>query len=219
MSDPSAPNHSAPAAAPAAASQPQPQPQPQPRPRSKTDLFLSFTSIALQGFGGVLTVIQREMVEKKRWLTQQQFVEDWAVAQILPGPNVVNLSLMLGDRYFGWRGALAALAGMLAAPLAIVLVLGVLYASYAQTPAVAGAVRAMGAAAAGLIGAAAIKMLGGLRGNLLGPALCWALIAATFVGVGLLRLPLIGVVLGLGVPAYAWAWVLLRRRARTGGRA
>ena len=81
-------------------------------PRSKTDLFVSFTLLALQGFGGVLAVVQREVVERKRWMTQAQFVEDWAVAQILPGPNVINFCLIIGGRYFGLRGALAALAGM-----------------------------------------------------------------------------------------------------------
>jgi chromate transporter len=69
-----------------------------PCPSSKTDLFYSFSLLALQGFGGVLAVVQRELVEKKKWLTLDEFVEDWAVAQILPGPNVVNLSLMIGDR-------------------------------------------------------------------------------------------------------------------------
>ena len=68
--------------------------QPRPRPASLTDLFVSFTVLALQGFGGVLAVVQREMVEKKRWLSPDQFLEDWAVAQVLPGPNVVNLALM-----------------------------------------------------------------------------------------------------------------------------
>ena len=77
-------------------------------PASKADLFFSFSMLALQGFGGVLAVVQRELVEKKRWLTREEFLEDWAVAQILPGPNVVNLSLMIGDRYFGFAGALAA---------------------------------------------------------------------------------------------------------------
>ena len=76
------------------------------RPKSKMDLFLSFTWLALQGFGGVLAVVQRVLVEEKRWMSKEQFVEDWAVAQIMPGPNVVNLSLMLGDRFFGLRGAL-----------------------------------------------------------------------------------------------------------------
>ena len=65
----------------------------------------------------MLAVVQREMVEKKRWLTREEFIEDWAVAQIMPGPNVVNLSLMIGARYFGLKGALTALAGRLLMPL------------------------------------------------------------------------------------------------------
>ncbi len=97
------------------------------QPRSKTDLFVSFTLLALQGFGGVLAVVQRELVEKKRWMTREQFVEDWAVAQIMPGPNVVNLSLMIGGRYFGLAGALAGLAGMLIAPLCVVLIMAVAF--------------------------------------------------------------------------------------------
>ena len=75
-----------------------PEHQPLQQPRSKTDLFVSFTLLALQGFGGVLAVVQRELVEKKRWMTREQFVEDWAVAQIMPGPNVINLALMIGGR-------------------------------------------------------------------------------------------------------------------------
>ena len=184
------------------------------RPRSKTELFVAFNSVALQGFGGVLTIIQREMVDKRRWMTQQEFVEDWAVSQILPGGNVINLCIILGNRYFGWRGALAALAGILIAPLLIVLVLATLYMQFAQVPAVAGAVRGMGAAAAGLIGAAAIKMLSGLKQNMLGTTVCSALIAMTFIAVGLLRMPLIYTVLGLGVPAFVYAWVLVRREER-----
>ncbi|MBM3386471.1 MAG: chromate transporter, partial [Betaproteobacteria bacterium] len=97
------------------------------RPRSKTDLFLSFTVLALQGFGGVLSVVQRVLVEDKRWLTREQFIEDWAVAQIMPGPNVVNLALMIGGRYFGLAGALVAVAGMLAAPLIVVLMLAIAF--------------------------------------------------------------------------------------------
>jgi chromate transporter len=181
------------------------------QPRSKTELFLTFNSIALQGFGGVLTIIQREMIDKRRWMTQQQFVEDWAVSQILPGGNVINLCIILGNRYFGWRGALVALAGILTVPLLIVLVLATLYTQFAHLPAVAGAVRGMGAAAAGLIGAAAIKMLSGLKQNLLGTQACIALIALTFIAVGLLRLPLIYSVVGLGLPAFIAAWVLVRR--------
>ena len=99
---------------------PEPAPDEAPlRPRSRAELFTAFTWLALQGFGGVLAVVQRELVEKRRWLTRDQFVEDWAVAQIMPGPNVVNLALMIGGRHFGLPGALSALAGMLLAPLAV----------------------------------------------------------------------------------------------------
>ena len=125
--------------------------EPRNRPASLTELFLSLTSIALQGFGGVLAIVQREMVEKRKWLTTDQFVEDWAVAQIMPGPNVVNLSLMIGDRSFGLRGALVAVAAMLTVPLLVVLVLALLYAHFGTNPHVAGALRGMGAVAAGLI--------------------------------------------------------------------
>ncbi|MEO5932054.1 MAG: chromate transporter, partial [Duganella sp.] len=107
---------------------------PRPRPTSLFDLFLSFTILALQGFGGVLAVVQREMVERKRWLTQEEFIEDWAVAQIMPGPNVVNLALMIGGRYYGLRGAMTALAGMLTVPLMVVLGLALLHAHYANHP-------------------------------------------------------------------------------------
>jgi chromate transporter len=182
-----------------------------PRPQSKTELFLTFASIALQGFGGVLTIIQREMVDKRGWLTQKEFTEDWAVSQILPGGNVVNLCIILGNRYFGWRGAMAALAGILLPPLAIVLILATVYNQFVHVPEVAGAVRGMGAAAAGLIGAASLKMITGLKKNEMGLPICYALITLTFMAVGLLRWPLVVVVIGLGVPALIYAWLLIKR--------
>src|SRR5690349_6765239 len=120
-------------------------PESRPRPESLTDLFLSFTLLALQGFGGVLAVVQRELVERKRWMTREEFVEEWAVAQIMPGPNVVNLSLMVGSRYFGLRGAVVALAGILVAPLLVVLLLALLHARFAGYTQLAGALRGMGA--------------------------------------------------------------------------
>ena len=182
------------------------------KPSSKTELFLTFSSIALQGFGGVLTIIQREMVDKRRWLSDKEFAEDWAVSQILPGGNVVNLCIILGNRYFGWRGALAALAGILLPPLVIVLLLATAYNQYVHLPEVAGAVRGMGAAAAGLIGAVSLKMLSGLKRNELGKTVCTALIAITFIAVGLLRWPLVYVVFGLGAPAFAYAMWIIRKQ-------
>ena len=141
----------------------------------------------------MLAVVQRELVEKKRWMTRDQFVEDWAVAQIMPGPNVVNLSMMIGGRYFGLRGALAALAGMLAAPLVLVLLLAVAYGSVAQHPAAQGALRGMGAVAAGLITATGIKLVTALENNAMGRAACLLLASLTFVAIGMLRWPLLWV--------------------------
>lgn len=172
--------------------------EPRAQPESLADLFVSFTLLALQGFGGVLAVVQREMVEKKRWLTREEFVEDWAVAQIMPGPNVVNLSLMIGARYFGFKGAMAALAGMLAAPLVIVLLLALLYAQFAGHPGVQGALRGMGAVAAGLIAATGLKLFGALQKNVLGIALCVGVGVLCFIAIALLRWPLAYVLLGLG---------------------
>lgn len=177
---------------------PQPVQHTHPRPASLTDLFVSFTLLALQGFGGVVAIVQRELVERKQWLTQDEFLEDWAVAQVMPGPNVVNLSMMIGGRYFGLRGALAALAGMLTVPLIIVLLLAVLHARVGDHPGVAGAFRGMAAVSAGMFGAAALKMATALTRNPMPLAWCAVLGAAGFAMVALLRVPLAYVLLGVG---------------------
>lgn len=176
------------------------------QPKSLTDLFVSFTLLSLQGFGGVLAVVQRELVEKKRWMTREEFIEEWAVAQIMPGPNVVNLSLMIGARYFGFKGAMAALAGMLAAPLVIVLLLALVYAQFAGHPGVQGALRGMGAVAAGLIAATGLRLFGALQKNVLGLTFCIVLGVLSFIAIALLRLPLAYVLLGLGGLACAAAY-------------
>ena len=185
---------------------PSPPSQDRPQPQSLTDLFVSFTLLALQGFGGVLTVVQRELVEKKCWMTREEFIEEWAVAQIMPGPNVINLSLMIGGRYFGLKGALAALAGILTVPLVLVLLLAVLYAHFSDYPGVAGALRGMAAVAAGLIGATGLRLVSSLSKNVLGPRTCAALGLACFVAIALMRLPLAYVLLGLGIVACALAY-------------
>ena len=104
------------------------------------------------------------------------------MAQVLPGPNVVNLSLMIGDRYFGWRGGLVALAGMLTFPLLIVLLLAGLFAGVSDMPQVQGALRGMSAVAAGMITATGLKMLPALKKNVIALPWCWALAALTFCG-------------------------------------
>ena len=169
-----------------------------PQPRSLTDLFVSFTVLALQGFGGVLAVVQRELVEKKRWMTREEFIEEWAVAQIMPGPNVVNLCLMIGGRYFGLKGAIVAVAGLITVPLVIVLLLALVYTQFASHPGVAGALRGMGAVVAGLVAATGLKLASALDKNVLGRLICAVLGLACFVAIGVLRLPLGYVILGLG---------------------
>ncbi len=180
-----------------------------PRPENLRDLFWSFTWLALQGFGGVLAVVQRELVEKKGWLTREEFVEDWAVAQIMPGPNVVNLCLMIGDRHFGLRGALAALAGVLTFPLVLVLILAAAFAGIADLPQAQGALRGMGAVAAGLITATGLKLIPALKKNTMGALACGAFGAMTFLAVAWLRIPLAWVILGVGGVASVYAFYRL----------
>ena len=183
------------------------------QPRSKTDLFVSFSLLALQGFGGVLAVVQRELVEKKRWMTREQFVEEWAVAQVMPGPNVVNLSLMIGGRYFGVPGALAGLAGMLVAPMVVVLLLAIAFGTVSDAPWAQGALRGMGAVSAGLIAAVGLKLMGALKSNPMGMPVCVGLAALSFAGVGLMRWPLLWMLLGCGLLGCGWAYLQLARQA------
>ena len=175
-------------------------------PTSNADLFFSFNWLALQGFGGVLAVVQRELVEKKKWLTLEEFVEDWSVAQILPGPNVINLALMIGGKHFGWRGALSALAGLLLVPTILVLIITSVIAGVADSEAMQGALRGMGAVSAGLIMATGIKMLPALKTNPMGLVACIALATITFFAIAIWRLPLSWVLLTLGPLASLWAW-------------
>jgi chromate transporter len=184
------------------------------RPVSLRELFFAFTLLALQGFGGVLAVAQRVLCDQKRWLSQEQFVEILAIGQVLPGPNICNVALMVGDRFFGWRGAFAALAGMMTVPLVIVLLVTAVYSGYAAHPAVAGALAGMGAVAAGLIVGTALKLISALRANPIGVPLCMGFVALAFVGVAILRWPLVWVATGLGVLACGLAWKRLRAVSR-----
>jgi len=179
-------------------------------PQGAAEIFRVFNRLALQGFGGVLAVAQRELVERERWLTPTQFLELLALGQVLPGPNIVNMALMIGDRFLGWRGASAALGGLMCAPLVIVLALAALYGQFMEQPMVAGALRGMGAVAAGLVIATALKLVGALRTSVLGWPLGALFTLLTLLAIGVLRWPMVGVVLGLGSAAVAVAWLRLR---------
>lgn len=183
------------------------------RPRSLADLFFSFTWLALQGFGGVLVVAQQELVERKKWLTPEKFVEDWAVAQIMPGPNVVNLAMMFGARYFGWRGSIAAMSGLILAPLILILLLVTVYSQWSHLALVQGTLRGMGAVAAGLIMAAALKLLPALGHN---PMRLWTsalIMLSTLFLIVVLHWPLVWVLALIGSASMAGAWHRLKQLA------
>ena len=172
-----------------------------PTPRA---LFLAFLSIALSGFGGVLPFARRALVDKHGWLTAQDFTETLSLCQSLPGPNVVNLSIVVGSRACGWRGSLAAFGGLVGAPVVIVIALGALYSRFGSLPGARGALIGLGAAAAGLVVATAAKMAEPvLRARFW---LAAPFILASFAAVGLLRFPLPYVLLALAPISVALVW-------------
>ena len=185
-------------------------------PGSLTELFVAFTLLALQGFGGVLAVAQRELCERRNWLSSREFIDLLATAQVLPGPNVCNLSLMIGDRFFGWRGACVALAGMIAAPMALLLTLAWGLGHASQVPEAAGWIRGaltgIAAVAAGQIIGTVLKLSAPLREHELGAPACAVLAALAFAGMVWLRWPLLWVLLGLGGLTCVTTWFILRRR-------
>jgi chromate transporter len=164
-------------------------------PRSIGELFCAFMKLGLQGFGGVLPVARHALVEDYRWLTMDEFTDIVSRCQALPGPNIVNVSICIGGRHFGARGAIAASAGLLAAPFALLLMLAALYSGYAQVPAVANALRGISAVAAGLILGTVLRMAASPRLR------TWRAVfaVAAFAAVSWLRLPL-ALVLAVLVP-------------------
>lgn len=190
-----------------------------PRPASVSTLFWAFSGMALQGFGGVLTVVQRELVERRRWLSAEGFLADWALAQVLPGPNVCNLAMIYGGRCFGWRGAVAALAGLLCLPLLVALGLLWAYQQGAHLPAVAGAVRGMTAVAVGLIIGASLKLAKPLKHHPMGAGWCAGMAGLTLLAITGWRWPLHAAILGLGGVACVWTGWTLHRQAQRGPQA
>ena len=176
-------------------------------PRNLTALFLVFSHLTLLGVGGVLPFAQRILVEEKRWLRLDEFVEMLTLSQVLPGPNLINLALMVGQHYFGWRGAAAALAGMLTAPLVLIFIVAIAYANSAQTPPVAHALQGMSTVVAGLVIAMALKLIPAIRHH---PS-SWGWAVLAFAGVGLLRINLLWVLAVLGPLAVMLAWQRRRR--------
>ena len=175
-----------------------------PRP-SLSELFIAYALISLYGFGGVLAWSRRMMVEERRWLTPEQFNEAYALCSFLPGPNIVNFSVIFGSRVRGPLGGLVALVGLLGPPMALIIVIGTLYAHYGDLPALRRALIGVTAAAAGLIMSTVAKMALPLFHNRAvgGPVIA----LATFGAIGIAQWPL-PIVLVVVLPiSLALAWV------------
>ena len=167
---------------------------------SSSALFLTFSQVALSGFGGVLFWARRALVERKRWLTEREFVELLVLSQLLPGPVVLNLAVMVGYRFGGWTGAAAAAAGFLGAPCLVVIGIGVLYQQYGTLPQVQQALAGMSSVAAALLLATAVQNSMGLPRRWRP----WLFGMLAFVGVGVMRWPLLWV-MGALAPWAVWA--------------
>ena len=179
--------------------------QAQPAAPGLAELFISFVKVALSGFGAALPWARRMIVEQKRWMNTQEFNEAFAVAQFLPGPNVVNFSVVFGARFGGVAGAAAAFFGLMLPPLVIVMVLAMLYARYGDLSALGRILSGVTCAAVGLLLATVAKMAAPLVSRRLDWAPLIAIVA--FVGVAILRWPLPYVFLGLAPVSIALAFL------------
>ena len=173
---------------------------------STRELFAGFLKVGLSGFGGVLPFARRMLVEQRRWLTELEFNEILSLSQFLPGPNIVNVSVIVGRRFQGALGALAATLGLMLMPLVIILLLAALHGKFAQIDAVRGASGAVSAGAAGLMLAVGVKMARPIRRT------PWqiGIAVVAFAAIGLLRLPLLWVLAVLAPVAVGIAWWLRR---------
>ncbi|HLZ03808.1 MAG TPA: chromate transporter [Bradyrhizobium sp.] len=172
-------------------------------------LFLAFAKMSLAGFGGVLAFARRGIVEEHKWMTADEFNETFALCHFLPGPNIVNLSVVFGSRFAGVAGAIAAFAGLIGPPMLLVMVLAVLYAHFGQLEVLRRILAGISCGAVGLLIAVVVKMLMPLlkRRDIFG----LVMMIAVFVAIGLARLPL-QVVLLVAVPISIGVTFILMRR-------
>lgn len=163
------------------------------------ELFRGFCLIGLSGFGGVLPWARRYIVERYHWLEPEEFAALLGLGQVMPGPNVMNLSVCVGMKFQGWRGAVVAPLGILLAPMFIVLLMGLAYLHYGDLPVVHAVLRGIIAVGAGLIVATGLKMLKAYwrRPEAL------VLAGAVILAVGVFRLQLLPVVVVLLVAGLA----------------
>lgn len=180
-------------------------PPPRPVP-TLPDLFLTYGKIGLIGFGGINAWARRVLVEEKRWLTDQEYAETLGLGQVLPGPNALNAAIMVGDRFHGTAGAIAAPSAMFGGPLILLAGLAMLYDAYGELPTMRAVLAGVGAAAAGMVLGTAAKMTQKLKP----PPTLLAVGLVALVAAGVFRVPLPYTVLGLA-PFGIWAaWRAMR---------
>jgi chromate transporter len=173
-------------------------------PAGAGELFLGFMKVGLSGFGGVLPFARRMLVEDRRWLDEREFTEVLSLSQFLPGPNIVNVAVIVGNRFRGPFGSLAACLGLMLMPFLIVLALAALYSRFDSLAAVRGATAAVSSAATGLVIATGLKMARPLVGT------GWQVVIALcgFVALAIARVPLLWALLVLAPLAVTIAWVI-----------
>ncbi|WGS22407.1 MULTISPECIES: chromate transporter [unclassified Bradyrhizobium] len=178
---------------------------------SLLELFLAFAKMSLAGFGGVLVWARRGIVEQHRWMTAEEFNETFALCHFLPGPNIVNLSVVFGSRFRGIAGGLAAFAGLVGPPLVIATVLAALYARYGEIDALRRTLAGVSCAAVGLLFAVVFKMMMPLlkRRDVVG----LVVMTAVFAAIGLVRWPLQSVLL-VAIPLSLAITILTRREVK-----
>lgn len=169
-----------------------------------TELFSGFAAVSVASFGGALPWARRMIVEQRRWMTTEEFNEAFALSQFLPGPNVINFSVVFGGRFGGAAGAAVALAGLLGPPLVIVIVLAVLYEKFGEIELLSRILAGITAAATGLLIAVVGKMAAPMFLKRWNAAPVFAILA--FVGVAIMHWPLPYVFLGLMPFSIAFAW-------------
>jgi len=184
---------------------PSPSSPPASSPPTLLDLFVAFAIISLCGFGGVLAWSRRMLVEERKWMTSEEFNDAYALCQFLPGPNVVNLSVVFGRRIRGPVGAGVALVGLIGPPFVIVSIISLLYARFGEIAALQRMLFGVAAAAAGLVMGTCAKMARPLFSDRLGLAPLVAL--ATFASIGVLRWPIYWALAVLVPLSIAIAWV------------
>ena len=166
------------------------------------EIFLTFSQIALSGFGGTGFWTRLILIDRRRWLTRAEYVGNQSLAQLLPGPNVFNMAVIVGHRYGGIPGSLAALFGVLLGPFVMVLGASSLYDHYGQLALVQRALHGVSAVAAGLVIANALRLSSVLPRHWRP----WLFVVLAFLAIGVMRWPLIAVISVLGLAGMAFAW-------------